>query len=127
MKTTLFAALLLSAAATAATADVSILENRKTVEVDCTKDKEVTLIGNHNRAVLKGTCAKVSITGNHCSVVGSTSVAYVAGNHNVLTLDASDTMTLAGNHNTLSYKRAVGKQPPKVSNVGKYNKVSQVR
>ncbi|MDQ3370147.1 MAG: DUF3060 domain-containing protein [Myxococcota bacterium] len=129
MKSTLLATLLLAvfglAASGTAHAEVSVLENRKQVQVDCAKDREVNLVGNHITATLTGTCTKVNVTGNHCTVIGSAKAVFVAGNHNTLTLEAADHIAVAGNSNTLTYKRGVAKQPPKVANSGKDNKVTQ--
>lgn len=110
-----------------AAADVSILDNNKTLTIDCAKDKRVNLVGNRIKATLIGTCEKVSVTGNHETVIGSAKVVYVAGNSNELTIDAADAITLAGNKNALTWKRGATGAQPKVSNVGKDNKVSQAK
>ncbi len=129
MKPILFATLLLAVtglrAGETAHAEVSVLDNRKQVQVDCAKDREVNLVGNHITATLKGTCTKVNVTGNHCTVVGSSKAVFVAGNHNTLTLEASDDMAIAGNSNTLTYQRSVSKQPARIANSGKDNKITQ--
>ncbi len=110
-----------------ASAEVSVLENNKTLTHDCAKDRVVDLIGNHIKITLLGTCARVSITGNHETVIGSATIVYVTGNSNTLTLEASEKITLAGNKNTLTWKQGVAKQPPKVANVGKHNTITQAK
>jgi len=116
-----------TALGTTASADVSVLDNNKTLTIDCAKDKQVNLVGNRIKATLVGTCDKVSVTGNHETVIGSAKVVYVAGNSNELTIEAADTITLAGNKNTLSWKRGVTGPRPKLSNVGTDNKVTQAK
>jgi hypothetical protein len=113
--------------ATAASADVTVMDNNKTLTVDCTKDKNVNLVGNHITVTLTGTCNAVKVTGNHETVIGSVTNAYVAGNDNTLKLDAVDTISVAGNNNTVSYKKPVTKKKTSVSNPGKGNTISQTR
>jgi len=124
MKLTLIAATL-ALAATAARADVVITDNHQKVTVDCAKDKTVNIIGNKATVTLNGTCERVNIAGNHATVKGSTATVLVAGNHNTLTLDAVDELSVPGNHNTVTYKKGVKEKSTKVSNPGNYNKVSQ--
>lgn len=111
--------------ASTASADVTIMDNHKTVTVDCAKDKTVNLVGNHIKLTLTGTCTKVTATGNHEVITGSTQQAYVVGNHNTFHLDGVDAIRVMGNHNTVSYKRPLTKKKTSVGNVGKYNKVTQ--
>jgi hypothetical protein len=105
-------------------ADVSIMENKKTVAVDCAKDKEVNLIGNHITVNLTGTCTKVTVTGNHGTVNGSATGVFVLGNQSTVNLDGVDTISIAGNQNTVSYKKPLAKKKTTVSNSGKDNKVT---
>ncbi len=119
------AMLALSLTAATASADVNVMDNDKTITVDCAKDKQVNLLGNHITLTLTGTCDKVTITGNHETVVGSTTIAYVSGNHNTLTLDGVDDISVIGNNNTVAYKKPVAKKKTAVSNVGKNNTVTQ--
>ena len=123
----IFATFAISLLATTASADVTVMDNNKTLTVDCAKDKNVNLVGNHITVTLTGTCTNVKVTGNHETVVGSTSNAYVAGNHNTLTLDGVDNISVAGNFNTASYKKPVAKKKTSVSNTGKDNKISQAK
>lgn len=115
------------AVSTVASAEVSVLENNKTLTHDCAKDRVVDLIGNHIKITLIGTCARVSITGNHETVIGSATIVYVTGNNNNLTLEGADKITLAGNKNTLSWKQGAAKHLPKIVNVGKHNNVTQAK
>jgi len=108
-----------------ARADVSVIDNDKTLDVDCAKDPEVSLIGNHLTVTMKGVCTKIEITGNHETVTGSATVVFIAGNHNTVTLEAADDVTVAGNDNALTVRKAVKRKAPKVSNVGKGNQVTQ--
>jgi hypothetical protein len=107
-----------------ASADVTIMDNKKTVTVDCAKDKEVSLIGNHITVTLTGTCLRVAVTGNHGTVIGSVTTANVAGNHNTLTLDGVDVISVAGNKNTISYKKSLAKKKTAVTNSGTDNKIT---
>jgi hypothetical protein len=119
------AALALTICATTAAADVTIMDNDKTVAVDCAKDKNVTLVGNNITANLTGTCASVKVTGNHETVNGSVTNAFVAGNHNTLSLDGVDTISVAGNHNTVTHKKPLTKKKTSVTNNGKGNTITQ--
>ena len=121
----IFATFALSLLASTASADVTVMDNNKTLTVDCAKDKNVNLVGNHITVTLTGTCENVKVTGNHETVTGSVLNAYVAGNNNTLTLDAVDQISVAGNKNTATYKKPVAKKKTSVSNTGKDNKITQ--
>jgi hypothetical protein len=123
----MLAILAISLAATAASADVTVMDNNKTITVDCAKDKNVQLIGNHLTVSLSGACESVKVTGNHETVVGSVTNAFVAGNHNTLNLDSVDNISVAGNHNTIAYKKPLAKKKTSVANLGKGNTVSQTK
>ena len=114
-------ALALIAAPAIAAADVSVIDNGKTVAVDCAKDPHVRLIGNSLTVTLTGTCKQLDITGNHETVKGSAGEVYVQGNENTVSIDASTTITVAGNKNTVTWKSGA----PKVQNTGKGNTVTQ--
>lgn len=116
----LLAALLVAVPAIAS-ADVTIVDNGKTVAVDCAKDPQVELIGNHLTVTLTGKCKKLNITGNHETVTGSAGDVFVMGNENTVAFDTVDTISVAGNKNVVSWRQ--GK--PKVQNSGKDNRVSQ--
>jgi len=125
MKTLVLAAVLVTAGTAAA--DVSIIDNNKTITVDCSKDKSVSLIGNHITVTLTGTCTRVTVTGNFETVTGSATTFWVAGNHNTVNADAADEINVAGNDNTLTWKKGLSKPQPKISNPGKNNKVTQAK
>jgi len=127
MKLRLFAATTLLALASIASADVSLIDNEKTVDIDCSKDKEVSLIGNHLTVTLTGTCTKVSISGNHATLTGAANSVWIAGNHNTATLSGVDTLNVAGNHNTVSYKGPITTKVTKVSNPGTKNTITRLK
>jgi hypothetical protein len=112
-------------ASTTAAGDVSIVDNKKTVTVNCAKDKTVNIIGNHAKVTLTGTCALVSISGNDATVKGSAEKFYVAGNKNTIDADGADEIATPGNKNTVTWKKGVSKKEPVVSNPGKDNKVTR--
>jgi len=124
MRTTLFALLAMTSLAAA---DVTIMDNDKTLEVDCAKDKEVNLLGNKITVTLKGVCTKVSLTGNHNTVTGSSLTVSIPGNHNTATLDKVDTLAVPGNQNTVTYKgpATATLRKTKLAVVGNKNSVTQ--
>jgi hypothetical protein len=109
----------------AARADITVVDNHQTVEVDCAKDPEVNLVGNHIALTTKGVCTKISITGNHETVNGSATGVSVLGNHNTINLAAADKVTVAGNYNNVTVRKAVSLKAPRISNVGNHNQVTQ--
>jgi hypothetical protein len=129
MKTiTLHAATLaLALTATAARADVNIIDNNQTITVDCAKDKMVNISGNKAAVTLKGTCEAVNISGNKASVKGSATVVNVSGNDNMLALESVDAVVVSGNDNTVSYRKPLKTKATRVANSGNGNKVSQTK
>jgi hypothetical protein len=123
----IFATFAISLVAATASADVTVMDNDKTLTVDCAKDKNVNLVGNNITVTLTGTCENVKVTGNRETVLGSTANAYVAGNYNTLTLDSVDTISVAGNNNTATYKKPVTKKKTSVSNLGKGNTITRAK
>jgi hypothetical protein len=115
-------ALLLSSTAFA---DVTIMDNDKELTVDCAKDPQVSLLGNHITLTLTGTCAKVTATGNHLTIKGSAESVLVPGNHNTLDLDNVDAIKVPGNHNTIMYKGPIKAKQTAVSTLGKNNTVTK--
>jgi hypothetical protein len=111
--------------AATAHAEVTIIENNRTVDVDCAKDPEIALLGNHITITTQGVCASIAILGNHASVRGSSREVNVAGNHNTLSLVAADDVSVAGNHNTISVRKGVTRKTPRISNLGTDNRVTQ--
>jgi hypothetical protein len=118
-------AIALLACAAPAVAEVSVVDNNKTLTIDCKKDPEVSLIGNKITVTLVGTCKAVTVTGNHENVTGTATKFYIAGNDNTVTADGADEIFVAGNRNTVSWKRGVAKKAPAITNPGKDNKVTQ--
>ena len=108
-----------------ARADISVIDNNKTLDVDCAKDPEISLVGNHLTVTTKGVCTKITITGNHETVTGSAAVVLVAGNHNTITLAAADDVTIAGNNNTLTVRKSVKLKAPRIANSGNDNHITQ--
>jgi hypothetical protein len=123
MRIALIAAL--AVAPSLAAAEVTLVDNNKTQTIDCAKDPEVSLIGNHLAITLTGTCKKLQITGSHETVTGSALVVFVAGNENTLAISAADEITVAGSKNTIAWKQ--GANAPKVTNSGKQNKITQAK
>jgi DUF3060 family protein len=123
--TPVLVAAVVGALPTAARADISVIDNDKTLDVDCAKDPEVNLIGNHLTVTTRGVCAKITISGNHETVTGSAAVVFVAGNHNTVTLTAADDITVAGNSNTLTVRKSVKLKAPRVANSGTDNHITQ--
>ena len=108
-----------------AAADVTVADNKQTLEVDCAKDKQVNILGNEATITLKGTCTKVSVSGNKANVTGSANTVWIAGNNNNVTLPGVDTLTIAGNNNNVTYKGPVTAKTTKVSNPGNKNTVTR--
>jgi hypothetical protein len=123
----ILAAFALTAFAAPARAEITVVDNNRTLDVDCGKDPEITLVGNHITVATQGVCAKIAILGNHASVTGSSTEVYVAGNHNTLALVAADEVLVAGNHNNVSVRKAVTLKAPRISNLGNKNRVLQPR
>ncbi len=119
------AVLAVSFLASTAAAEVTVMDNDKTLTVDCAKDPEVNLVGNNITLTLTGVCAKVTTTGNHETVTGSATAAFVVGNHNTLSLDTVDKISVMGNHNTVTYKGPIKAKKTGVSNVGQHNTVTK--
>lgn len=127
MKCFMFAATLasLGLASGAARADVTVLDNHKTIEVDCAKDPQVNLLGNHITLTLKGVCAMVTVDGNDETVSGSASAVRVNGNHNTVVLTAADQVAIFGNDNTVAVQKPVKAKAVQIANPGNRNKVTR--
>jgi hypothetical protein len=114
--------------ASVATADVSEMDNHKTVTVDCAKDANVTLLGNENTYTLHGTCVSLKVQGNKNTVHADTvKTIAVDGNDNTVAAAATDSISTRGDRNTVSYKAGVssGKDKPGITNPGKNNTISK--
>jgi len=122
--TTLFAVVIAGSSAPAR-ADVSVIDNNKTLDVDCAKDPEISLVGNHLTITTKGVCARITISGNYANVTGSATAVLVSGNHNTVSLAAADDVVVSGNSNTVSVQKSVKLKAPRVANSGNDNHVTQ--
>ncbi len=108
-----------------ASAEVSIMDNDQTIEVDCAKDKQVSVVGNNATITLTGTCAKVSISGNHATLIGAATTVWIAGNQNTATLSGVDSLMVAGNENTVAYKGPIAAKTVKIKNPGNKNTITK--
>ena len=108
-------------------ADVTVLDNKKSLEVDCAKDPRVNLLGNHITLKTKGVCERITISGNNETVTGSATEVVISGNHNTVTLDAADAVAVAGNENTVSVRKAITRKTPRIANSGNDNKITQAK
>lgn len=118
------ASVVIALAAGSAAADVSIMDNNKKIDVDCAKDPEVDILGNHITVTMTGLCTKLSVSGNHAIVTGSALTVDVSGNESTVTLDAADFVTVDGNQNIVVVKKAAKAKKARVSVTGNKNKVS---
>jgi len=128
MKTIAFVAAFVSFLPFAA-ADISVTDNNQTLAVDCAKDPNVSIMGNHATVTLTGTCKKVSVSGNHATVTGSANLISISGNHNTASIDGVDKLSTPGNHNTATWKKPIDAtlKKPKISNPGKWNTITQAK
>jgi DUF3060 family protein len=127
MKCLTFAATLASlcAALGAARADITVLDNDKTLEVDCAKDPQVGLAGNHITLTLKGICAMILVDGNEATIRGSAAAVRINGNHNTVTLEAADQVAIYGNDNTVTVQKPIKAKKVQISSPGSRNKVTR--
>jgi hypothetical protein len=126
MKRLIVCSLLVSAVAVAG--NKSYMDNSKTMTVDCAKQPEVTIMGNKNTFTFTGTCTKVNVQGNDNTVtVASTKLLLVQGNKNTVTADATDEIRAQGNENTITWKKPIDEKQPKITDMGKTNKIDQAK
>jgi hypothetical protein len=116
---------LVLASAAPAHAELAIFDNHRTLDVDCAQDPEVSLVGNHITITTTGVCARITVLGNHATVTGSAIEVSIAGNHNTITLAAADDVAIAGNRNTLTVRAGVKRKTPRVTNLGRDNRVTR--
>jgi hypothetical protein len=116
--------LALGALGASARAEVSILDNDKTITVDCAKDPEISVLGNHVTVTATGVCSKITLSGNEGTVTGSAIAVFVSGNHNTVTLAAADDVSVTGSDNTVTLQKPVKRKAARVSNVGTHNHVT---
>jgi hypothetical protein len=117
--------IVLAALPSAARADITITENEKSIDVDCAKDGQIRLQGNHLTVTIKGVCKTVAVEGNNTTVTGSATSVRIAGNHNTVTLAAADDVSIDGNRNTVTVGKALKLKAPRIANTGTDNKVTQ--
>jgi len=108
----------------AARAEISIIDNNKSVAIDCAKDPVVNLVGNHITVALNGVCSKISITGNNETVTGAASAVTIAGSRNTVTLSAADDVIVAGNSNTLIVRKPIKAAARRITNTGKDTRIT---
>ena len=122
---TIIAIVAIAIFASSGRADISVLDNDKTIDVDCAKDPNVALMGNHLTVTTKGVCNRINVFGNDATITGSASSVSVTGNHNTVNLDAADDVSVTGNDNTVSVKKPVKAKSPRISNPGNRNKITR--
>src|ERR1041384_4383126 len=106
---TIIAIVAIAVFSVAARADITVMDNDKTLDVDCAKDPNVSLMGNHLTLTTKGVCNRILVTGND----------------NTVNLDAADDVSVTGNDNTVSVHKAVKAKSPRISNPGNRNKITR--
>lgn len=119
------ASVVIALAAGSAAADVSIMDNNKKVNVDCAKDPEVDILGNHITVTMTGLCTKLSVAGNHAVVTGSAITVDVSGNQANVSLDAADFVTVDGNNNVVVVKKPAKAKTARIDVTGNDNKVTR--
>lgn len=75
----------------------------------CSPKTEVEISGTDNEVALSGECKSVSVTGSANRVL----------------VEATGTLSVMGSENEVVWKRGLGGKPPKVTQAGSDNKVSQ--
>lgn len=128
MKTLVLAMLVTTTLATsAALADPRVLTGNHTKFTnDCSKHKEVDVVGNHITVTLKGTCTKVTVAGNHATVKGSATTVSVSGHHCEVHLNETDEISVPGNNNKVTWKKSSVEGGPSISNSGNKNTVTKI-
>ena len=122
---TIIAIFAIAAFGAAARADVTVMDNDKTLDVDCAKDPNVALLGNHLTLTTKGVCSRILISGNDATVTASAGLVSVTGNHNTVALDAADEISVTGNDNSVSVNKPIKAKSPRISNPGNRNKIKR--
>jgi len=106
----------------------SYSDNGKTATHDCAKDPEVMVGGNENTITFTGTCTRIAAAGNRNKLtIASVKRIDVPGNENTLTADEADAISVLGNRNTVTYGKGITSKKPKVTALGKDNKVSSTK
>jgi hypothetical protein len=127
MKALLLAMLVTTLASSDAFADARVLTGNHTKFTnDCAKYKEVEVVGNHISVTLKGTCTRVTVSGNHATVRGSAKTVSVPGHHCQVDLDETDEISVPGNANKVTWKKSAVEGGPSISNSGNKNTVTKI-
>jgi hypothetical protein len=124
---TIIAIVAITAFAAAARADVTVLDNNKTLDVDCAKDPNVSLLGNHLTLNARGVCERITVSGNEATINGSATAVSVTGNKNTLNLDAADDVSITGNDNTVMVHKPIKAKTTRISNPGNRNKITRAK
>jgi hypothetical protein len=114
-------------AATAASADVKVVDDGAKVTVDCAKEKVVYISGEKVSVTLNGTCDAVNISSDGSTVKGTVLRLNISGDSNTFVLDAVDQIMVSGDRNTVTYKKTVSAKKVGVMSSGSENKINQVK
>ena len=121
------AVLVTTVASSDALADPRVLSgDHKAFTNDCSKHKDVSVVGNHINVTLKGTCSSLTVAGNHATVKGSATTVSVPGNHCQVDLDQTDEISVPGNSNKVTWKKSSVPAGPAISNTGNKNTVAKI-
>lgn len=95
---------------------------------DCNKDGNVIINAGDAKYTITGACAKVVINGGTNTVaIESAKHLTITGSENKVDVGASEKIAISGNDNTVSWKKGLGADRPKVGSVGSGNKINQVK
>jgi uncharacterized protein (DUF2345 family) len=107
-------------------ADAQVMDNGKTLTIDCAKDKTASIMGNENTITLTGACDSVSIMGNKNTIALASSTAVkVQGNDNTVAVTGTANVTVNGSRNTLSLPKDAKTSP--LTDRGKDNKITRAK
>jgi hypothetical protein len=90
-------------------ASIIINGSNQTRTIKCEGDS-VRVNGSNNDLRLRGECGKVN----------------VIGFYNTMKIEAVAVISLLGSHNDVAWERGVGRNTPRISNLGSYNDIEQV-
>ena len=111
-----------------ALADVTVIDNKQTITVDCAKDHGAAVTGNNNTLVLKGKCDSLSVSGNKNNIkADSVKQVMVSGNDNNVASAAAESILVSGDRNTVTWTKGISKPKPSIADNGDNNKVSQTK
>jgi hypothetical protein len=119
-------ALLLVLVPSLASADKTYNDAGAKIAHDCDKDGNAVLNGAAASGSITGKCDKISITGSTAKLtIASVAKLSVTGSMNEITVDAVDKLSVTGSKNTVSWKKSVSGEKPKISQTGVGNKIKQ--